>query len=117
MRTLVMVIALCRPAVGTAEVARLDPGDSVGRAVKARAKDFRQCFTRELDRHPKLKNAKVVLAVRLDNAGAVMATRVKSTTLSNKDVGTCLARVMKTMRFPAEAPRMFDFPFVFSRSE
>jgi hypothetical protein len=118
MRALVLVIALCLPRVVTAdEVARLnpDPDDPVGRAVKAKAKDFRQCFSRELDRNPKLKGGKVVLAVGLDTAGAVKATRVKSTTLKIKRVETCLVGVMKMMTFPAEAPRTFNFPFVFSQ--
>jgi TonB family protein len=118
MRLLVMAIVSCLPLVAAADIERRidpDPQDPVGRAMKAKIKDFRVCFKLEAERNPKLKNGKVVLAVELDKAGAVTVARVKSSTLGAKRVEDCLVAAMKTMTFPAEAPRAFDFPFEFAK--
>jgi hypothetical protein len=112
---LLFVLLLAAPA--DADVRRLEPepSDVVGKVIKAHAKAFRTCFARELNRDPAVgRGGKVVLAVALDKEGVVASAKVASTTLKYKTIEDCLVREMKTLRFPAEAPRTFEFPFVFS---
>jgi hypothetical protein len=113
-----LVVCLLAVQARADGIRRLDPdaGGPAGKVIMARAKDFRMCWQRELDKNPAAaKGGKVVIAVALDKEGAVAMAKVKSTTMNYKPTEDCLVKVMKELKFPSEAPRTFDFPFVFSQ--
>ena len=113
--TILLTVALAGPVAAD----QLDPSpDSIpphARVIKQNSKAFMACYQRELSRDPRTaRGGKVVLAVVLDKVGAVKSVKVESTTLDNRNVENCLLREMLKLRFPAEAPATFSFPFVFA---
>ena len=109
-------------AVFTGGKAQTDEGsgltpDQVLKVVMQHRPAIQQCFDKELQRFPNL-SGKVVLNWRIDAAGPVLSTRVKSSTLGNLDVESCLTRQIGKWRFPVAAngqQTIVNFPFLFQK--
>jgi hypothetical protein len=86
----------------------------VERVVRSRAGIYRACYQKELNHAPGLSGK---LTVRFTIAdGAV--TMASASGLGNSEVETCIARNIRTLKFPTNAvPGTYSYPFTFSRGE
>jgi hypothetical protein len=87
------------------------------RAVVERHRSAVQwCFEKELQKNSKL-SGKVVVYWRIEPAGAVSASRIKSSTIGSPDVEDCLTRQVKKWVFPSASNGQItnvNYPFIFS---
>jgi TonB family protein len=90
--------------------------DEIQRVIKARTGVFRACYQRELNRTPGLAG-KVVIDFTIGEDGTVTSAEVKSTTMNNDAVESCLVRQIRKLRFPAKGTRAnVSYPFIFSNA-
>jgi len=77
---------------------------------------FLACYDKELQRLPNLSGS-VNVAWRIDAAGLVTMSKVKTSSMGNAAVESCLVRRVKDLKFPASANGQVttvNFPFVFA---
>ncbi len=74
--------------------------DIIRRIVRAHIGDVRGCYNTALAKDPAV-GGKVVLDFTIGSDGMVSATSISSTTLSDKEVGTCMATAAKKWKFPS----------------
>jgi hypothetical protein len=86
----------------------------VQRVVRAHQGGIKYCYETELMRQPRLAG-KIVVSWRIDLEGKVLSARVRSTTMNNVSVESCLVRQIGRWRFPKPAGMMVDvaYPFLF----
>ena len=88
--------------------------DEIQRVVKARAGVLRACYQKELNRTPGLAG-KIIVGFAIAEDGTVASAAVRSTTMKNEEVESCLRRNVLRLRFPAKGNRAnVTYPFVFS---
>jgi hypothetical protein len=91
--------------------------DQVYKAVMAHQGALRACYESALQRAPKLSGT-VTLSWQITPAGAVKGARVKTSSMQNAAVESCLVRRINEIKFPASADGQLtvvgSFPFAFS---
>jgi hypothetical protein len=90
--------------------------DQVMKVVMARRTMFQACFEKELQRLPNLSGT-VMISWHIEAGGAVSISKLKSSTMGNAAVESCLVRRVKDLKFPASPdgrPTDVRFPFVFA---
>lgn len=90
--------------------------EAIRRVIRANLRVIRTCFERQLNRNPDL-SGKIVLGWDIGEQGRVLATRVKSNELGNREVADCIMERLKTWRFPEpptnQVVEVEAYPFVF----
>jgi len=71
----------------------------VGRALRARAQAFQQCYESALKTNSKLKG-KLVVEFTISESGSVADVRVLSDGLGSPEVSSCVTAALKRIRFP-----------------
>lgn len=92
--------------------------EQIRKTVASRARSYQACFEAQLSRDPKLAGT-IKIAWRVDSQGAVAGAKIKSTTMANTAVESCLLRRIKELRFPPPAnggEAAITFPFTFASS-
>ncbi len=88
----------------------------VMKVVMARKTMFQACFEKELQRLPNLSGT-VSVTWRIDAGGAVTMSKLKSSTMGNAAVESCIVRRVKDLKFPSSADglsTLVTIPFGFS---
>jgi TonB family protein len=91
--------------------------EQILKVVKAHQGAITYCFEKELQRVPGLQG-KIVLTWRIDDTGKVTSSKVKSSTMGNANVEDCLARQVRSWKFPAPSggsQAVVNFPFFFQK--
>jgi len=97
--------------------------EAVRRVIRARLNEIRGCYERELSRLPKGSKleGKVVLAWEIVQKGVAQNVVVKSSTLGNSSVESCIRSRLASWTFPEPPQGMIaeveSFPFVLKASE
>jgi TonB family protein len=73
--------------------------DIIRRIVRAHINEVRYCYNQGLTKDPKL-SGRVEIAFEIGGTGKVTSATVEDTTLSDKAVGTCVAKAVKRWKFP-----------------
>lgn len=86
----------------------------IQRIVRSNINQVRYCYEKSLVKNPKL-SGKVVVKFVINKKGSVDSSKVKSTTVSDPEVGKCIAKAAKRWKFPT--PRgggivIVSYPFV-----
>ncbi len=91
--------------------------DALGKFIKGRMKSLVSCYERELKRNPGLRG-KLVVRFTIGTRGQVTEVEVTQNGLGDDEVGSCVARLIKTWHTPftPDADATVEFPFVFSPS-
>lgn len=87
--------------------------------IKGHMTTIRDCYQRELIAHDGVLGGKLVMKFTIAKDGAVSAADVKSSTLADPDVDTCMIDVFKSMQFPSPTGGgivIVSYPFLFSPS-
>ena len=94
--------AFCKPA-------------DIQRVVSARANGVKFCYEKALGANPEL-SGQLGLSWRILPDGSVAKVRVEKSTLGNKEVGNCVARVIQRWKFPKPdgGQCVVRYPFVFN---
>lgn len=107
-----------RMSKGAPEIGDFCDKGNIRRVVGGKSNAIKYCFEKELQTNPKI-GGKVIAQWKVGLDGAVMSASIASTTMNNKKVEGCIARVIKRMRF--EKPKggicIINYPFVFSGLE
>lgn len=92
----------------------LDP-KQITAAIKSRLPGIKQCYEQALKRNPKLAG-KIVITFVIDENGRVAEARVDSDSLGDGQVASCIAGLVKRVRFPKpdSGTVQASFPFVFT---
>lgn len=103
---------------GAPEIGDFCDKGNIRRVVGGKSNAIKYCFEKELQTNPKI-GGKIVAQWKVGLDGAVMTASIAETTMNNKSVEGCIARVIKRMRF--EKPKggicIINYPFVFSGLE
>jgi len=86
------------------------------KVILARRTMFQACFEKELQRLPNLSGT-ITVSWKIDAGGVVTVSKLKSSTMGNAAVESCLVRRVKDLKFPSSAdgrPTDVRFPFVFA---
>ncbi len=98
-----------------AEVTGSIDHELIRRIVRAHINEVRHCYNQGLAKDPNLKG-RLVLDFTIDPTGAVGEATVVESTLTDPDVGTCVAKTMLRWKFPASPPGAgpvkIRYPFV-----
>lgn len=88
--------------------------DEIDHVVAARARVFRVCFEKELQRNPNIAG-KLVVRFKIAADGHVeSASATAGTTLNNDAVTACVTRNLMLLKFPAkDSSSLVNYPFVF----
>jgi Ca-activated chloride channel family protein len=82
--------------------------------IKRGKNPIRYCYQKELQKDPTLAGT-IHLKFVLAESGAVTASQVVSSSLTNPAVGECVAQLVSTWTFPpGHGVRVVNYPFVFS---
>jgi pSer/pThr/pTyr-binding forkhead associated (FHA) protein/outer membrane biosynthesis protein TonB len=88
--------------------------EAVRRVVRAGNREVRGCYERELNKNPNLEG-KVVLEWEIGEAGKVLKVRVKTSTIGNAELESCMMARLQSWRFP-EPPSgltaVVQYPFM-----
>jgi hypothetical protein len=86
----------------------------IDKEVRRHRAQIRFCYEKQLNRFPKLAG-KVTLSWVISMDGSVKKPRVKSSSLKNKDVESCMIRSLGGWRFPKPQGGVVavDYPFMF----
>ncbi|MCA9649318.1 MAG: AgmX/PglI C-terminal domain-containing protein [Myxococcales bacterium] len=90
--------------------------DTIRRIVRAHINEVRGCYNKGLASDPNLAGRLVIQFV-IDELGLVASALVAETTLSDPDVGQCIADASKRWKFPKAAgggKALVKYPFVLS---
>ncbi len=91
--------------------------EAIRRVIMANLRVIRSCYEKQLNRHPDLFG-KLVLSWDIGEQGRVVATRVKSNELGNREVADCITDKLKGWRFPEPPANQVvvveAYPFFFS---
>lgn len=90
--------------------------DIIRRIVRAHINEVRYCYNQGLVKDPKL-SGKVTVSFSIGGTGKVTSSKVKSTTLGDENVGTCVAKAVKRWKFPRPTGGgvvVVSYPFVLS---
>jgi outer membrane biosynthesis protein TonB len=90
--------------------------EAIRRIIQANKNAIRSCYERSLQRKPDLYG-KLVLEWDIEERGRVTRASVKSNSLGDDQVATCIMGRIKALRFPEPPPDQIGrvtFPFVFS---
>lgn len=91
--------------------------EAIRRVIMANLRIIRACYEKQLNRHPDLYG-KLILSWDIGEQGRVVATRVKSNELGNREVADCITEKLKTWRFPEPPANQVvvveAYPFFFS---
>lgn len=92
----------------------LDP-QAIARVVKGRLSAVKECYERELKRHPKL-SGKVIVRFSVDEEGRVTNAAVEEDTLGESSVGRCIVERFERFRFPKPDGGVVtvSYPFIFT---
>ncbi|MDC0671567.1 VIT domain-containing protein [Nannocystis radixulma] len=87
--------------------------DLIRRVVRAHVAEVRACYEQGLQRDPNLRG-RVSLDIRIDGHGAVDSASVAEDTLTDPNVGTCIAAAVRRWRFPGNPGGLVTvrYPFV-----
>lgn len=105
-------------AAGTPEIGDFCDRGNISRVVGGKRNAIQYCFEKELQTNPTL-GGKIVAQWRVGLDGAVMSASIASTTMNNRSVEGCIARVIQRLRFekPNGGICIIEYPFVFSGLE
>ncbi|MCL2326480.1 MAG: AgmX/PglI C-terminal domain-containing protein [Proteobacteria bacterium] len=86
--------------------------------VQKRAAALRNCYEQQLLADPKL-SGKIVVFWKIGLDGDVTEASIKSTTMNNERVETCLTRTIRRLKFekPDGGICVVEFPFVFTSAQ
>lgn len=103
---------------GTPKIGDFCDKGNIRRVVSAKGNAIRYCYEKELQMNPKL-SGKVIAQWKIGLDGKVMSASIASSTINNRKVEGCIARVIKRMRFekPDGGICVINYPFVFSGIE
>ncbi len=90
--------------------------EAIRRVIQANLKAIKACYEKQLNRRPDLFG-KLVIEWDIGDGGRVIRARVKSTELSDSEVGSCVVNHLKTWTFPTPPTNnevTVSFPFFFS---
>ncbi len=90
--------------------------EAIRRVIQANLKAIRACYEKQLNRRPDLFG-KLVIEWDIGDAGRVIRAHVKSSELSDPEVGSCVVTHLKTWTFPTPPTNnevTVSFPFFFS---
>ncbi len=90
--------------------------EAIRRVIQANLKAIKACYEKQLNRRPDLFG-KLVIEWDIGDGGRVMRARVKSSELSEAEVGSCVVTHLKTWTFPTPPTNnevTVSFPFFFS---
>ncbi len=90
--------------------------EAIRRIIQQNKNAIRSCYERSLQRKPDLYG-KLVLEWDIEEKGRVSRASVKSNSLGDDQVATCIMGRIKSLRFPEPPPDQIGrvtFPFVFS---
>lgn len=90
--------------------------EAIRRIIQQNKNAIRSCYERSLQRKPDLYG-KLVLEWDIEEKGKVTRASVKSNSLGDDQVATCIMGRIKSLRFPEPPPDQIGrvtFPFVFS---
>jgi len=113
------LIALGTLSAGAAEARRagggsLLPRHLIKRVVRTKSGEVRRCYVKGLARDPTLRG-KVVIRFTIAPSGKVVASKVQTSTLGNRQVAACIARAVGRWRFRRPAGGgvvIATYPFV-----
>lgn len=91
-------------------------GETVNQIIRSHSQEAFRCYQKELSSTPGL-SGKVEVMFMIDKTGNVMAPVVKSSTLGNDAVESCITKKMKEWVFPAPVSGQrtkWTFPFRFT---
>ena len=91
--------------------------EQIMKVVRTRARAIQACYSRELQRNKGL-GGKVIVNWKIDTAGKVSRTKVRSTTMKNGRVEDCVVRQVNSMKFPTPkggGSATVNFPFIFGQ--
>ncbi|TDP76785.1 hypothetical protein DFR33_102422 [Bradymonas sediminis] len=103
---------------GTPQIGDFCDKGNIRRVVSAKSNAIKYCFERELQQNPKL-SGKISAQWKVGLDGKVMSASIASTTMNNRKVEGCIARVIQRMRFdkPDGGICIINYPFVFTGIE
>ncbi len=96
-------------------IGSLDPA-LIDRVIKQHMNQIKYCYTRELSRDPNL-GGKVSMKFVIANDGSVSNANVKTTTMHNSSVESCMQKQFFRMNFPKPNGNgivIVSYPFIFS---
>lgn len=103
---------------GAPEIGDFCDKGNIRRVVGGKSNAIKYCFEKELQTNPGI-GGKIVAQWKIGLDGSVMSSSIASTTMNNKSVEGCIARVIQRMRFekPNGGICIINYPFVFSGLE
>jgi hypothetical protein len=103
---------------GTPQIGDFCDKGNIRRVVAAKSNAIKYCFEKELQLNPKLAG-KITAQWKIGLDGKVMSSSIASSTMNNRKVEGCIARVVKRMRFakPDGGICIINYPFVFTGIE
>ncbi len=87
------------------------------KVVRTRARSIQACYARELQRNKGL-GGKIIVKWKIDSAGKVSRTKVRSSSMKNGRVEDCVVRQVNSMKFPSPkggGTATVNFPFIFGQ--
>jgi Ca-activated chloride channel family protein len=72
----------------------------IRRVIRQHVNQLRFCYEQELASIPDL-SGKIVVEFTIDATGSVISAKIKSTTLGNSTVETCIVKALRSWKFPA----------------
>jgi outer membrane biosynthesis protein TonB/pSer/pThr/pTyr-binding forkhead associated (FHA) protein len=90
--------------------------DAVAKVVNSHLQEVRLCYEHELNRSGGGLAGKVSVEWTIGTTGRVAAAKVKSSTMNNASVESCILEHLKTWQFPTPkgGPVIISYPFLFN---
>lgn len=101
---------------GKAKVQGTIDKDTIRRIIRSHHNEVRHCYNQGLVRDPNLQG-RVAVMFTIGPTGTVPSAAVSETTLSDRNVGNCVAGAVKRWKFPKPqtgGTAMVTYPFTFS---
>jgi len=91
-------------------------GSVVRNVVKRNIRGVKYCYEKELRRNPKLQG-KVTILFTISPVGRISKAKVQNSTIKNKNVESCIVRMVLRWRFPPPKNKKsvtVSYPFIFA---
>jgi hypothetical protein len=92
--------------------------ETIRRVIRRHRNEYRYCYEKELNTKRDL-NGKIIMKFTIAGNGAVIASKVLSSTMNNRNVENCIAKKIKRWMFPAPKGGgivVVKYPFIFKPS-
>lgn len=112
-----IVILMCLSIFSCATKENKSSRNDYRKVIRDDLLSFKKCYTDELQNSPDLEG-KIVLSWTVDNTGSVQEAKVKSSTLNNKNMESCMLDTLRSQKFPPAPDKTvaeITYPFLFKK--